>query len=124
MFASIIAFALVGTAVAAQVAGPGAPDAAPAKAELSERVRIDSLWSSFEFKYRFRRVTLPVAHATMHHKAIYFAAPQIPTPIVSLTTIILVTLMEAPQIVAIRSLVPAAVASRAEVVVQMCSLNP
>ena len=81
-FGSIIAFALVGTAVAAQVAGPSAPDSAPAKDDLSKRVRNDSLWSSFELKYHCRRVTHPVAHATMGHKAMSFAPPQIPTPIV------------------------------------------
>ena len=119
---NIIAFSLVGTAVGAQIASPGTLDAALAKDDLSKRVRINHLWPSFELKYRCRRVTLPVAHATMRHKAICFAAPQIPTPIVSITTITHVTLMEVPLIVAIRSLAPAAAQSRAEVVVQICSL--
>lgn len=119
---NIIAFALVGTAVGAQAASSGTLDAALAKDDLSKRVRFDYLWPSFELKYRCRRVTLPVAHATMRHKAICFAAPQIPTPIVSITTITHVTLMEVPLIVAIRSLAPAAAQSRAEVVVQICSL--
>lgn len=108
-FASIIAFALVGTTVTAQ-------------GDLSKRVRIDYLWSSIEVKYSCRRVTLPVAHATMRRKVIYFAAPQMPTPIVSQTIITLVTLMEVPPIAAIRSLAPAAAQPRAEVVVQICSL--
>ena len=119
---NIIAFALVGTAVGAQAASSGTLDAALAKDDLSKRVRINHLWPSFELKYRCRRVTLPVAHATMRHKAICFAAPQIPTPIVSIITITHVTLMEVPLIVAIRSLAPAAAQSRAEVVVQICSL--
>lgn len=42
-FGGIIYFVCVGTAIAAQVAVPAAPDAALAMDDLSKRVRIDCL---------------------------------------------------------------------------------
>lgn len=126
-FGGMISFTLVGVVIAAQVAVPVVPDAAPAVNDLSKRVRIDHLWSSFELKYGCRHATLPVAHATKYQTiSISFAETKIPTPepIVSLTTFTRVTSVEVPLTVAIRTLVPAAAQFRADVVVQISCCLP